>query len=73
MNEAAMLASSQIVLIHSREKKNSYPLILQYDIGYDAGTIGRRRNRNWRDVRRNNVRIENDHRRQGQMKQRQND
>ena len=34
MNEAAMLASSQIVLIHSREKRNSYLLILQYDIGY---------------------------------------
>ena len=29
-----MLASSQIVLIHSREKRNSYLLILQYDIGY---------------------------------------
>ena len=41
-------------------------------LSQDAGTIGRRRIRNWRDVRRNNVRIEKGHRRQRQKEQRQN-
>ena len=38
----------------------------------DAGTIDRRRNRNWIEVRRNNVRIEKGPRRQRQKEQRQN-
>ena len=53
-------------------KKQNLILTLNAGFSSDAGTIDRRRNRNWIDVRRNNVRIEKGHRRQRQKEQRQN-